>query len=277
MLRACRVVLFDTDAEPYQSRGMGVLDVVLLPCLSDNYCVLLHAPESGETAAIDAPDAGAIRVALSERNWRLNEIFVTHHHTDHTAGIAELKGLYGARVTGPEAEADRIPGLTRPVAEGSRFDFAGHPIEVIETPGHTLGHITYYLPDDDLAFTGDTLFSLGCGRIFEGDPQMMWESVSKIAALPGDTRVYCGHEYTLSNARFAATVEPENEALKARIAEVEALRAEGKPTLPTTIDVEKATNPFLRPQSPMIRNQLGMQMARDWEVFAQLRQLKNKA
>jgi len=277
MLRACRVVLFDTDAEPYQSRGMGVLDVVLLPCLSDNYCVLLHARDSGETAAIDAPDAGAIRAALNERNWRLNEIFVTHHHTDHTAGIAELKGHYGARVTGPEAEADRIPGLTRTVAGGSRFDFAGHPIEVIETPGHTLGHVTYYLPDDDLAFTGDTLFSLGCGRIFEGDPQMMWESVSKIAELPGDTRIYCGHEYTLSNARFAATVEPENEALTSRIAEVEALRADSKPTLPTTIDVEKATNPFLRPQSPMIRARLGMQMARDWEVFAKLRQLKNKA
>lgn len=256
---------------------MGVLDVVLLPCLSDNYCVLLHAPESGETAAIDAPDAGAIRAALSERNWRLNEIFVTHHHTDHTAGIAELKGHYGARVTGPEAEADRISGLTRAVAGGAHFDFSGHPIEVIETPGHTLGHVTYYLPDDGIAFTGDTLFSLGCGRIFEGEPQMMWESVSKIAALPGDTRIYCGHEYTLSNARFAATVEPENEALTSRIAEVEALRAEGKPTLPTTIDVEKATNPFLRPQSRMIRARLGMEGAADWQVFAQLRQLKNKA
>ena len=275
MLR--RLVPFDSSSKPYQTPGMGALEIVLLPCLADNYCVLLHEPSSGETAAIDAPDAAAIKAALAERNWRLNHIFVTHHHTDHTAGVAELKAFLGASVTGPEAEADRIPGLTRGVTASTRFDFAGHAVEVIETPGHTLGHVTYYFPDDALAFTGDTLFSLGCGRIFEGDPQMMWDSVSKIAALPDDTKIYCGHEYTLNNARFAVTVEPENKALESRAAEVGALRTAGKSTLPTTIDVEKATNPFLRPQSRAIRARLGLEGAADWEVFSRLRQLKNKA
>lgn len=270
-------VPFDISAEHYQSRAMGALEVVLLPCLADNYCVLLHEPESGQTAAIDAPHAATIKAALNERNWRLNHIFITHHHTDHTAGIAELKGHFGASVTGPEAEGDRIPGLTRGVSASTPLEFAGHPIQVIETPGHTLGHVTYYLPEDKLAFTGDTLFSLGCGRIFEGDPQMMQESVSKIAALPDDTRIYCGHEYTLSNARFAMNVEPENEALKTRVAEVEALSSDGKPTLPTTVEIEKATNPFLRPQSHRIRARLGLEGAPDWEVFAHLRHLKNKA
>lgn len=256
---------------------MGALDIVLLPCLADNYFVLLHDPETGETAVIDAPQAAAIKTALTERGWRLNDIFITHHHTDHTAGIAELKAYYSARVTGPEIEADRIPGLTRAVTGATTLTFAGHPIKVIETPGHTLGHVTYFIPDTGVAFTGDTLFSLGCGRIFEGDPQTMWDSLSKIAALPGDTRLYCGHEYTLSNGRFAMTVEPENETLKARLAEVEALRAAGKPTLPTTVDLEKATNPFLRPHSRAIRARLGLGGAPDWEVFARLRQLKNKA
>jgi hydroxyacylglutathione hydrolase len=256
---------------------MGAFDIVLVPCLTDNYCVLLHDPASGETAAIDAPDAAAIKAAVAERGWRLNHIFITHHHTDHTAGIAELKAFYGASVTGPETEAERIPGLTRVVTASTRVSFAEHAINVLETPGHTLGHVTYFFPHDALAFTGDTLFSLGCGRVFEGEAHMMWESVSKIAALPGDTNVFCGHEYTLNNARFAMTVEPENDALKARVAEVEALRAAGKPTLPTTLKVEKATNPFLRPQSRIIRARLGLEGAPDWQVFARLRQLKNKA
>jgi hydroxyacylglutathione hydrolase len=256
---------------------MGTLETVLVPCLTDNYCVLLHDRMSGETAAIDAPHAGAIDAALSERGWQLNKIFITHHHTDHTAGIGELKAKYGAEVIGPEIEADRIPGLSRGVRQGTRLDFAGHAIDVIETPGHTLGHVSYYFPDDGIAFTGDTLFSLGCGRVFEGNAQMMWHSLGKIAALPDATEIYCGHEYTLSNGRFAMTVEPENETLKARVAEVEALRKAGTPTLPTTIGAEKATNPFLRPQSRAIRKRLGLEGAEDPQVFAHLRQLKNKA
>jgi hydroxyacylglutathione hydrolase len=255
---------------------MGALQTVLLPCLTDNYCVILHEPDSGQTAAIDAPSAPAIKAALAERGWRLNELYITHHHTDHTGGVEELKAFYGMPVTGPEKEEERIPGLTRVVTAKSDLSFAGHPIQVIETPGHTLGHVTYYMPDDHLAFTGDTLFSLGCGKIFEGGPQMMWDSVSKIAALPGETNVYCGHEYTLNNARFALTIEPENDALKKRVVEVEALRAAGKPTLPTTIDHEKATNPFLRPQSRSIQARLGMLGAPAWEVFGRIRQLKNK-
>jgi hydroxyacylglutathione hydrolase len=256
---------------------MGTLEIVLVPCLTDNYCVLLHDRETGETAAIDAPQAGAIDAALSERGWQLNKIFITHHHTDHTAGIGELKAKYGAEVIGPEVEADRIPGLSHGVRQGTRLDFSGHAIDVVETPGHTLGHVSYYFPDDGIAFTGDTLFSLGCGRVFEGNAEMMWDSLRKIAALPDATKIYCGHEYTLSNGRFALTAEPENETLKARVAEVEGLRKSGKPTLPTTIAAEKAANPFLRPQSRAIRKRLGLEGANDSQVFSHLRQLKNKA
>lgn len=257
---------------------MGAFQIVLVPCLTDNYCVLLHDADTGLTAAIDAPQASAIKTAISERGWRLNEILVTHHHTDHTGGIAELTAFYGCGVTGPEAESDRIPGLTRGVAEGVKLEFAGHPIVVLDTPGHTLGHVTYYFPQDGIAFTGDTLFSLGCGRIFEGNAEMMWQSLEKIAALPDDTQIYCGHEYTLSNGRFAITIEPENEALKARFKEVEDLRSAGQPTVPTTLAREKATNPFLRPSARAIRARIGMLYGvPEWQVFQRLRQLKNKA
>ncbi|MBA2125749.1 hydroxyacylglutathione hydrolase [Hyphomicrobium methylovorum] len=256
---------------------MEAFEILLLPCLSDNYAVLLHDPASNETAVIDAPDAAPIKAALAERGWHLSHIFITHHHTDHTAGIAELKAEYGAAVIVPHAEIDRISESTEGVSEASRLTFAGHPVEVIETPGHTLGHVTYVFPDDRIAFTGDTLFSLGCGRMFEGDAQMMWNSLSKITALPDDTRLYCGHEYTANNARFALSAEPENEALVARADEVQRLRAAKSATLPTTVGQEKATNPFLRVGSPAIRSRLGLLHAEDWEVFARLRQLKDKA
>lgn len=256
---------------------MVSLVVALIPCLTDNYCVLLHHPASGATAAIDAPDPNAIKSAIAERGWRLTDIFVTHHHGDHTAGIPALRAFYGATVTGPEAEESRIPELGIAVSAASQLSFAGQRVTVIETPGHTIGHVTYYLPESAMAFTGDTLFSLGCGRIFEGDARTMWESLGKIAALPDDTAVYCGHEYTLANAHFAMSVEPENQALQLRVREVEALRAAGKPTLPTTVGIEKATNPFLRPGSRAIRARLGLAGAEDWQVFARLRELKNKA
>ncbi len=255
---------------------MQALEIVQIPCLSDNYCVLVHAPDTGETAAIDAPDDEVITAALKQRGWRLSQIFTTHHHSDHTNGNLALKAHSGCAITGPEAEAERIPGLTQAVSAKTPLTFAGYSVRVIETPGHTLGHVTYYWPDLKTAFTGDTLFALGCGRIFEGDATMMWASLQKIAALPDDTIIYCGHEYTLANGRFALTVEPENDALKLRMAEIESLRAAGRPALPTTIGAEKRTNPFLRAASCHIRARLGMHGAPDWQIFGRLRDLKNK-
>lgn len=256
---------------------MSPANLILIPCLTDNYCVLVHAPASRETIIIDAPAAEPIAAALDANGWRLNRILVTHHHNDHTAGCLALKARYNCDIVGPEAEADRIPGLTQAVIEGAKLQFDGHDVQVLETPGHTLGHVSYYFPHLKTVFTGDTLFALGCGRIFEGDAQLMFTSLQKIAALPDDTDVYCGHEYTLANARFALSVEPENNAVIARAKSVEASRAAGKPTLPTSIGAEKASNPFLRPQSAAIRARLGLPFALDWQVFARLRELKNKA
>lgn len=255
---------------------MTALEIVLLPCLSDNYCVLLRAP-SGETAAIDAPDAAAIATALDARGWKLTDLFITHHHTDHTSGIPALKERYGCRVTGPASEVERISGLDRTVSEATPFTWAGYDVRVIETPGHTLGHIVYVLPSENLAFTGDTLFAMGCGRMFEGDAQGMWSALEKLMELPDSTAIYCGHEYTAANGRFALSVEPENQDLVARMAQVSAMRAENKPTVPTTMALEKATNPFLRVSSMPIRARLGLERAPDWAVFQRLRELKNKA
>lgn len=252
-------------------------NIVLVPCLADNYCVLVHAPSTGATVAIDAPHAEPIKSALAARGWRLTDIFVTHHHNDHTGGCQALKDFYGCRITGPDLEADRIPGLSRSVGEATLLSFDGQDVRVLETPGHTLGHVSYYFPQLRAAFTGDTLFALGCGRVFESEPAVMFASLQKIAALPDDTAIYCGHEYTLSNARFAAAIEPENQALAARVADITAKRAAGEPTLPTTIALEKATNPFLRTHSASIRARLGLEGAPDWQVFARLRELKNKA
>jgi hydroxyacylglutathione hydrolase len=263
-------------SDPKTTR-MPSLNIVQLPCLTDNYCVLLHAPASGETAAIDAPQADAIAAALDSKRWRLTDIFVTHHHNDHTGGCLALKSRYGCRITGPEPEADRVPGIARAVAEGASITFAGQDVRVLETPGHTLGHVSYYFPGISTAFTGDTLFALGCGRVFEGDAKTMYASLQKIASLPDDTHIYCGHEYTLANGRFALSVEPENAALVTRMKSIEASRAAGLPTLPTTVALEKATNPFLRTHSAAIRARLGLDGALDWQVFARLRELKNRA
>jgi hydroxyacylglutathione hydrolase len=253
------------------------LQIALVPCLIDNYGVLIHAPEDGSTLSIDAPDAKALEKALDERGWKLTEIFVTHHHTDHTQGIATLKERYGCKVTGPSGETERIQGLDQTVDETTPLSFAGHNVRVIETPGHTLGHIVYYFPDDELLFTGDTLFAMGCGRIFEGDAEGMWGGLLKILELPDSTAIYCGHEYTAANGRFAITIEPENEALKSRMVEVTSLRERNQPTLPTTLGREKETNPFVRVRSAAIRARLGLERAPDWAVFQRLRELKNKA
>lgn len=256
---------------------MSRLEVHQFICRSDNFAVLIHDPATGTTASIDAPDAAAIRRELANKGWRLSHILVTHHHGDHTEGIAPLKSETGCKVIGPKAEAAQISGLDELVAEGDTFKLAGHQIDVLDTPGHTAGHISLVLPDQKMAFVGDTLFVMGCGRIIEGNPEMMWNSLQKIARLPKDTELYCGHEYTVANAKFALAIEPGNEALVKRAAEVVALRARDALTQPTRVDIELETNPFLRPAVPAIRERLGMMKEKDWEVFAEIRERKNRS
>jgi len=219
------------------------LEVVLFPCLSDNYGFLLHDPISGATAAIDTPDAKEIAKQCESRDWTLTEIWNTHWHPDHAGGNVALKRRYNCRVKGPEQDA--IPARDETLNGGDKFDFAGHSVEIIHTPGHTDEHIVYYIPSAKLAFVGDTIFTLGCGRLFEGDAEQMWASLSKIMALPDETKLYCAHEYTLSNAKFAISVEPENAALLTAISDAKTKRAAGQPTVPTTVAVEKFANPFV--------------------------------
>ena len=236
----------------------------------DNYGVLLHDAERGETALVDAGDAAAAEAALDEAGWPLTQIWITHHHGDHTAGLAALAGD-GVEVFGPAG----IGGIDTVLDGGTSFAFAGREVEVISTPGHTLAMLNYYLPAEKLGFTGDTLFAMGCGRLFEGDAPMMWDSLCKLMALADDTVVYCGHEYTAANASFALSVDPQNEALLRRAEAVAELRAAGQPTVPTLMALEKATNPFLRAADPAIRTFLGMQGAGDAEVFAEIRRRKD--
>ncbi len=255
---------------------MSELAVHLFPCLTDNYGVLVHDPESGETAVVDAPDEAAIKRAVAETGWTPTQVWVTHHHWDHTQAIPALKDAYGATVVGPRQEAAMIVDLDLKVGDGDSVQFAGATVRVIGTPGHTLGQVAYWLPDAALAFTGDTLFAMGCGRVFEGTPEMMWTSLDRLAAtLPAETRIYCGHEYTLANAKFAVTVDPDNAALAERLEAVAAIRAQGKPTLPTTMAEERLTNPFLRAGDEALRAHLGMADAADWEVFAEVRRRKD--
>lgn len=246
------------------------------PCLKDNYGVLVHDPKGGVTASIDAPEEAAIRAQLQATGWTLTHILVTHHHADHTGGVLGLKREFGCEVIGPSGEAQRIPGLDRKVQEPEKLDLGGTEVRVLDTPGHTIGHVSYWLPDAGVAFVGDTLFAMGCGRVLEGTPEMMWKSLAKIASLPPETQIYCGHEYTLSNAKFGLSIEPDNARLVQRAAEVERMRAEGKQTLPTRLGLELETNVFLRPQVAAIRSRLGMGLAPDWKVFAEMRERKNK-
>lgn len=243
-------------------------------CRTDNIGVLLHDAASGATLAIDAPDAAAITAVLQRRGWQLSHILVTHHHADHTAGIAALKAASGAEIIAPAREAARIPAVDRTIAGGDTIALAGRRITAIDTPGHTNGHLAFHLPDDRLVFTGDALFALGCGRIIEGDAATLWRSLDALRRLPGDTAVYCGHDYTRANARFALTVEPENAALADRAA---SLGTAAGLTLPGTIADELATNPFLRPDSPAIQQRLGMVGQPLATIFAELRQRKDRA
>jgi len=251
-----------------------MLEVYQFLCRSDNFGVLIHDPEAGVTAAIDAPEAGPIAEGLQEKGWPLTHILVTHNHPDHTAGIDALKRETGCTVTGPAK--GRFSGLDTPLSEGDAYSVGNLRAQILETPGHTLDHIVYWFEDAGLLFAGDTLFSLGCGRVFEGTHAQMWASLQKLMRLPRETEVYCGHEYTLANAEFALTVESGNDALQERAAEVRRLREAGRATLPTTMGRELETNPFLRPDSPEIRETLGMPDASDAEVWAEIRRRKDR-
>jgi len=248
----------------------------LFPCLTDNFGVLLHDPQSGATAAIDAPEARPVEAALAKTGWKLTDILVTHHHGDHTAGIGELKALYNCRVIAPRNEAQRIAHVDETVGEGDAVRVGALTGRVIDTPGHTAGHVSYFFPADQLAFVGDTLFSIGCGRVIEGNPEMMWQSLLKLRNLPDDTKFYCGHEYTDANIRFAKTIEPNNKALAARAEEVKKLLAAGTPTIPATIGAEKAENPFLRADVPEVAQSVGLAGSPAWKVFAEIRERKNR-
>ena len=249
----------------------------LFLCLKDNYGVLLHDPETGATASIDAPEAAPVEAALQATGWRLSDILVTHHHHDHTGGIPELKQRHRCRVVAPHGEAARIPLVDVAVRESDKVRVGSLEARILETPGHTSGHISYVFPTDKLAFVGDTLFSIGCGRVIEGTPEMMWQSLLKLRGLPDETRIYCGHEYTRANIRFATTIEPDNAMLRAREAEVEKLVAAQKPTVPSTIGQEKAANPFLRADVPEVANAVGLAGRPPWQVFAEIRARKNRS
>ena len=260
---------------------MAALEILQFPCLDDNYGILIHDWAAGVTASIDAPEEGAVRETLRGAGYKLTHIFTTHHHHDHVGGHLGLKRETGCKIYGPAQSADSIPGIDETVKDGNVIPFGSFEVHVLETPGHTRGAATYYIPDavapgTGVVFTGDTLFSVACGRLFEGTPAQMWHSLQKIAALPASTLVYCGHEYTQSNIRFALAVEPSNEALHKRKAEVDELRAQGKPTLPVPLGTELATNPFLRVDSPEVRQRLGFGPdAPAAEVFGQLRRRKD--
>lgn len=220
--------------------------VHMFPCLSDNYGFLIHDPETGETACIDTPDADRILTEAEAKGWRITQIWNTHWHPDHAGGNEKIKAETGCYVTGPAGEADRIAILDRTVSQGDTVRLGAIEVQVLDTPGHTSGHIAYYVPTISTAFVGDTLFALGCGRLFEGTPGQMWASLTKLRALPDDTTIYCAHEYTAANAAFALSVDPDNTALIDYANDVQKKRAAGTPTVPTTIAREKAANPFLR-------------------------------
>ena len=253
------------------------LEIDQFMCRTDNFGVLMRDSASGEVALVDAPEEAPILAAVERTGWRPTTLLITHHHPDHVEANLALKQRFGLRIVGPKAEAATIPGIDEGVSEGDVLALGEQEIRVIETPGHTAGHISYHLPMAGVAFTADTLFALGCGRLFEGAPATMHASLQKLASLPPETKVYCGHEYTLSNARFALTVDPGNERLKERARAFEKLRSEGHPTLPTTIGDELATNPFLRAHDPEIRRRLGMEGADDIAVFAEIRKRKDLA
>lgn len=253
-----------------------MLHIEILPALADNYIYLLREPESGATAAVDPADAQVVLDALAERGWKLTYVFNTHHHADHVEGNLGLKAETGCRIVGARNDAARIPGIDLALGEGETLMLGKAEGRVLDLSGHTRGHIGFWFPEEEAVFCGDTLFSLGCGRLFEGSAEEMWRSLGKLASLPPATRIYCAHEYTEANGRFALTLEPDNPALRERLTEVQELRAHHRPTLPVTLAQELATNPFLRPHSAAIRRTLGMEREPDVVVFAAIRRRKDQ-
>ncbi len=251
-------------------------DLVTIPCLSDNYAFLLRDQDSGQVALIDVPEAAPISAKLKELGWTLSEIWLTHHHPDHIQGVPDLTAEHPARILGAKADAHRLPALDHALIDGETFQFAGHDVQVMDVSGHTVGHIALYVPDEKCVFTADSLMALGCGRLFEGTPAQMWDSMQKLMKLPAETTVCSGHEYTQSNAKFALTVDPENQALISRSREIDQARKDGVPTVPSTLSTELQTNPFLRPADLGIRAQLGMENATDTDVFAEIRARKDR-
>lgn len=253
-----------------------MLTILQLPVLNDNYIFLIHDSLSGETAAVDPAVAQPVLDALDQNGWRLTVILNTHHHLDHVGGNLELKQLTGCMVIAPLSERHRIPGLDRGVVDGDVVTLGKHSARVIATPGHTSGHVVYHFSDDNLLFCGDTLFVMGCGRLFEGTAEQMWHSLQKLKALPASTQVYCAHEYTQANGRFALTVEPDNPELQQRMEVVNQLRAKHLPTVPSTIEQELATNPFFREDSLALRKNINKVGHTPVEVFAEVRRLKDR-
>jgi hydroxyacylglutathione hydrolase len=254
---------------------MSQFNVHQFMCRSDNYGVIIHDPRTMATASIDAPDANAVEQELKRLGIKLTDIFTTHHHDDHVAGNLRLKEMYGCKIIGPKGEADRIPGIDVKIGGGEKFEWAGREIKVFDCPGHTRGHIAYYIAAENLLFAGDTVFAMGCGRVIEGTMSEMWHSVNQFAALPPATMIYCGHEYTEANGRFALSVEPGNAALRKRTAHVASQRARNEMTCPASLADELQTNPFMRCGSAEIRKNLALERAADAEVFAELRTRKN--
>lgn len=251
------------------------LDIRTIPCLSDNYAYLAHDADTGATAVIDVPEAGPIIAALAQTGWTLTDVLITHHHWDHVDGLAALLAAHPARVVGAAADAHRLPRLDLALNEGDALSIGSETGTVIDVSGHTINHIAYHFADAHALFTADSLMALGCGRVFEGTKPQMHESMQKLAALPGETVVYSGHEYTAANAKFALTIDPDNPDLISRIKDVTAKRASGTPTVPSLLSQELATNPFLRAHDPAVQAHLGMTGANATDVFTEIRTRKD--